>query len=480
MTRLYRKIDTVLIALLLVTTITISCSKVYNKYAVTTDRHVGSGQTYKTISAALAAANGGDTILIHDGTYTDEISSVPNGTSSAYTIIKAVNDGGVTITSVLSLTSGSYVQFEGLKWQITAQKRAAKGSSAHHIKYLRCAFQGGGTTGNETNTAIGNGAHHILFEDCWFYGLGGRYQLLIYYADYVIVRRCTFRVDGGWSEGGQANPQAATIAYSSNNVAYQNCILIDSPSSNYSSSQDRNGFYQTCDMSVSNISYEGCIAVNGSYAAFNMDPKSRNGISNLTFKDILVLAYDHGIVSKISATVLRATISATPGKQLGSWQGTLFVSYSLLNSASLDLRHAVSLSFSNTWTSSVPGTQNRNINPLTNGLLYPVRVESDSYLALNQTGGQMGAKITTKIGDSGTLYDDTGWNSDTGVSLWPWPYEGRIKTDMAAVSTRGFCASTANPRTNTGYITLTSYIWEYLGNTEATTALYSVAQYITP
>ena len=419
-----------------------------------------SASPYKTLSKASTVGSAGDTYILKNGTYNYsgiQISNAKNGTAGAYTIVKAENDGGAVFTSSGSciLSSTTYVQYEGLAFKIPGEQKIFEGSGAHHIKFLRCAFQGGGTQQNVVNTAVANGAHHYLFEDCWFYGLGGRYQLLIYYADYVVVRRCIFRVDGGWSEGGQPNPQAATNAYSSSYVAYQNCILIDSPASSYSSSQDRNGFYQTCDMNVTNITYEGCIALNGAYAAFNMDPKGSSQVSNITFKDILVWGHDAGIVSKVSASVVRATIGSVPTIQLGSWNGAMTSSYSIVNSTSIDMSYNVGLSNSDTWTRSVSGTNNRNVDPLTNGLLYPLRVESGSYLATNQAGGQMGAKITTRIGVSGTLYGETGWNTDTGASLWPWPNETRIKADLSQVSTRGFCVSG---------MTLTKYIWEFLGN----------------
>jgi hypothetical protein len=61
-----------------------------------------------------------------------------------------------------------------------------------------------------------------------------------------------------------------------------------------------------------------------------------------------------------------------------------------------------------------------------------------------------------KIGVSGTLYGESGWNTVTSENLWPFPYEDRIRSDMRAVSARGFCADNQ---------TLTKYIWQYLGNT---------------
>ncbi len=89
-------------------------------------------------------------------------------------------------------------------------------------------------------------------------------------------------------------------------------------------------------------------------------------------------------------------------------------------------------------------------------------------------GGNIGATILYEIGTTGTLYGDTGYDTITGTSLWPFPNEGVIKSDMASFSmtnpvtgnpingARGFAASGTG--LYGGLITLTSYIWEALGN----------------
>ncbi len=64
--------------------------------------------------------------------------------------------------------------------------------------------------------------------------------------------------------------------------------------------------------------------------------------------------------------------------------------------------------------------------------------------------------MVKRYGSDGTRYGEAGYNTLTNTDLWPWSNEDRIKADMSAVSTRGFCASGQ---------TLTKYIWEYLGNT---------------
>jgi len=61
---------------------------------------VGPGQTYTSITAGISAMSGGDTLLIKDGTYNQQISSVPSGAAGACTIIKAENDGGAIVTGL--------------------------------------------------------------------------------------------------------------------------------------------------------------------------------------------------------------------------------------------------------------------------------------------------------------------------------------------------------------------------------------------
>ncbi|MCK5321608.1 putative metal-binding motif-containing protein, partial [Candidatus Pacearchaeota archaeon] len=118
------------------------------------------------------------------------------------------------------------------------------------------------------------------------------------------------------------------------------------------------------------------------------------------------------------------------------------------------------------------------INPLLADLLYLTRIESGGTLKTAGTdGGQIGAEIIKKIGVSGTLYGEPGWNETTNVDLWPFPNENEMKEDMGSFyksagqiytgspemdGARGFAASGTG--IYDGPITLTSYIWEYLGN----------------
>jgi hypothetical protein len=119
-----------------------------------------------------------------------------------------------------------------------------------------------------------------------------------------------------------------------------------------------------------------------------------------------------------------------------------------------------------------PGVNDvQGVNPQ---LMYITREEVGSPVyGTASDGGNIGATILYEIGTTGTLYGDTGYDTITATSLWPFPNEAVIKSDMASFSmvnpvsgnlisgTRGFAA----PGTGLygGPITLTSYIWEALG-----------------
>jgi hypothetical protein len=402
-----------------------------------------------TTGIGRLSASGGDTLTLADGTYTSSISSIPNGRAGFYNIIKASNDGGAVITGALGIVNTTqYIQFEGLKWKYTEDKMI-EGS---HLKFLRCAFEGGGTSGYGVNTGVGtnnypNATNYILFEDCWFYGIGGRYNLQLYLVDHIIVRRCVFRHDGGYGPN-SGNPEAALTVYNSQYVEIQNCIVIDSNLGNYVYFDQ--AFYiiynSASAESTEHISVLGSMAINNEANAFRWDGSSTT-ITTDTFTNNVGIGYGtsgaYALVNGSSKVNLSCSVTQCGFKTFtygaGHWgPGTPSVSNSFFASISSTLYNG----WSNSGNSTTPGST----------WLYPPRVES----------GTVGPTIVKKIGISGTLYGDPGYNITTSDNLWPWPNEARIKNDMASVSARGFASGASRDGSAQS---LTKYIWEYLGNT---------------
>lgn len=110
------------------------------------------------------------------------------------------------------------------------------------------------------------------------------------------------------------------------------------------------------------------------------------------------------------------------------------------------------------------GSHSLFVDPLTNGLgtgyTTCTDIEEGSLLATaGDDGGPIGAVVMYKVGVTGTLWGEEGWDETTNESLWPWPYEDNIKEKCASFSraageawsgddppapamdgTRGFCA----------------------------------------
>jgi hypothetical protein len=123
----------------------------------------------------------------------------------------------------------------------------------------------------------------------------------------------------------------------------------------------------------------------------------------------------------------------------------------------------------------VPTAGSHDIQGTDPQLKYITRVEAGTPgSGTASDGGDRGATILYRMGTPGTLWGDTGYDTLTATPLWPWDDEATIKSDMASFSmtnpitgnpiygARGFAA--AGNGLYGGTITLTSYVWEQVGN----------------
>jgi hypothetical protein len=75
--------------------------------ALAADRHVGSGQTYATVQEAVAAAQAGDTVLVHGGSYAEDVTLAASGMETARITLAPAGDGTATVTGQITI-DGSY------------------------------------------------------------------------------------------------------------------------------------------------------------------------------------------------------------------------------------------------------------------------------------------------------------------------------------------------------------------------------------
>lgn len=440
----------------------------------------------KYISSGISKMSpaGGDTLIIKNGTYSnslDDMVSFVSGTTNNYNVIKAETDGGVTITKAFSIKNDTHhVQIEGVKFSSNLVKNMY---GAHHIKILRSAFEGGPLSGNKYTFSIGSSSsvtEYILIEDSWFYGPGGRQNLAIYKANKVVIRRVVLRHDLGWSNVLKPDPEGVGTIYNSNNVELQNVIVIDSNRNSSNVGSEWVGAFTVVNNTDSggtcrdnNITGSILLNVFGNGFAFD----GNGEVQNIQIKDSVVWWSDSGDSRGGGVTMNnpgQKTVTATNVTLgnldfgVGLWNGTNS-NITINNSIVYGMNYPIGTPSNGTITNSYNNCSNNSNNSLctkgtgivtfdatTNGLSHIPRIENGTTLITSgQAGTRMGANITNKMGVSGTLWGETGYNSLTDEALWPWPNEARLYDDMNSVSNRGFAAPGQ---------TLTNYIWSAIGN----------------
>lgn len=417
---------------------------------------------------ALMSSAGGDTLIVRAGTYSgsaNAITALKSGRASAFNVIKAEFDGAVAITASLAARAGSYVQLEGLKLAAPETKYAA----GDHVRFLRCAFEGGSICSQSCDgeVVVAAGSYQ-LFEDCWFFGVGGRYTVLVYEVHDTVFRRCVARRDGGYTFDG-SNPEAVWSNYGSYNISYQNCLSIDNTlaySSGYSGS-----FYCTghgSNPASNNVSFLGCMDLNGQSGSYYTD--TDDGSTGMTLRDFVAYDNESGINDGNTGTALtleRVTLGKMSGSAINVWSGSVNLTDGLVFDHTEAGAGVPTAQHTDAFhPDSYSGTGVIHVDPRTNGLRHLPRIESGTTLAVaGKGGGQVGASLLERVGADGTFFGEPGFDAPTSKALWPWPNEGRIKADFAAVAggARGFAAA-GKQLNGTDDVTLTSYVWEYLGN----------------
>ncbi len=148
--------------------------------------HVGAGQTYPALPAAIATVQAGDTIEIHNGSY-------PGGLFFAN--LKGAAAQWITIRGA----AGETVIFEG-------GSNAIQLTDPAYLHFKNLTFQH--QTGNGFNTDDGGSyatpAHHIIFENCIFRDMaasGNNDLLKLSGLDDFEIRQCTFLNGAGGGSG---------------------------------------------------------------------------------------------------------------------------------------------------------------------------------------------------------------------------------------------------------------------------------------
>lgn len=461
----------------------------------------GTGSTTspkKYITSGIRLMQGGDTLIIRDGTYTGLNNMIgdyaspqinpPSGTAQAYTTIKAEHVGGAIIDAEYNTYAFSNNNISSINYVIVQGIHFRHGQCGlfnimgDHNKILQSGFEDGEAPshGGECPIAmISGGSSYSLVEDSWVWGKG-RYGFYTSSTsggtNHIIFRRVVVRLDDtptGWVTAGLR-------FYNGQTNAMQNSIVIDSLVSSGSvepsaiTSGGGSSTYEPDHL------YEGMMVIN------NPDRRGyipEDGATTNTFTNSVLWGNKDGAftVSAFSSPFTLNLSNLTIGENISyavrdntSYSGlTTNLTNSLIQVPSGGTAFNDPDSITNSYV-YIPGTGTLGSNPggytsitgstYSAGLKYLPRIESGSTIA----NAGIGPSILYQIGVSGSIYGDSGWNTVTTTPLWPWPDENiwipklRAYTASGPGGNRGFAAS-GNGLFG-GARTLTSYIWEYLGN----------------
>ncbi|OGS24766.1 MAG: hypothetical protein A2314_05250 [Elusimicrobia bacterium RIFOXYB2_FULL_50_12] len=484
---------------------------------------------FLTLQYAMSKMTSGDTLIIADGEYTTSNNTIwqfnypPSGPGTGtgderFTVIRAENIpgiNGVPCNQPLKVKfSGdakfsdqaglagphvSWVKFWGIRWE-----GIGTGSYWDHIYFKQVASHGI-ADGNTTTFSI-TGQYNLL-EDCIAFGKG-RYKFLFYDNSREnqtrgpgnnLCRRCISRQDWAKKEDPTPDPIAGFCSYYNRGSGFLNCVIIDSdlPSEWMNDPTELAGaFYQPVDEGPHSMIMKGCIVVNTAMAAYlNRQGSSGHviedfagihlagglGLQGSTDADRVTLV-DLGVDNFVYRSTTQVSTVLIPDDGVNSFRGDIPSTFhdsiisdtkddgmdELANIANDYIQMYAIKGSTYSWPSSAQPPHFYYSNPQDDGLRYPLRIESNSALSSRgSTGGQIGARITHRLGIDGTFKGEPNWDTEQQVSLWPWPLEDWIKSEMKTSQytpnpQRGFCAEGTG--LNGSPITLTSYLWEYLGS----------------
>lgn len=500
--------------------------------------YVGPNETDKTISAAFSKhTQAGTTFIVRNGTYSGEANGImrtkmgahqypPQGTASTYSTVMAEDPGAVTLTggAVIDINGiggaysyaaikgffvkGGYVATTGYDQSMCSFSSCRP----HHIKFIQNGAESAGDI-----PMIAFRSDDILFENNYAFG-GGRYKFASYQASRVVFRRNVARYDRSNNE--MAEPKGTYSIYTTMNATVSNNLAVDGDKSQFVTLGQLAGEF-TCPTTsgATRVTFDRNMQLNSEMLFGNIDHQAapcdaeiKDVVSwDVRPADVYVMTragswFDHVTMGKIRPR------SGYASQLFNGWpsdlargmtnsvlhditNGDLFYGFTKQTGVNLIDRRVDRYGVDAVNITGVAGKLNVNgttmgtttsFSPLyssgnsSGGLRYLTRIEPGSNLSGKaKDGGDLGATVMTFKGKSGTFWGETGYNAETDVPMWPFPFEDVIRAKMAAYQYTGTTYSGneySRVSAGTGTIsgargfatsdqTLTHYVWNYLGNT---------------
>lgn len=382
----------------------------------------------KTFARAFGLLKAGGELVLLDGAYgvskgTGAISyygagsaQPPSGTASQATRVRAKNPGAVTVEGPACTSEpgcrglfigrvarkDSRITIEGITF--------VGGASLYNADYVtlkNVGVNGPLSVGTNDHT---QGANYNLIEDVWVWASGVRIIAINYRANYNVWRRVIVRGDGCGTSAcsGEGNPNVGITIYDSHDVSYQNVVVVDrvlksgdTPYANFACASHSGQTFP-----FGRNEWLGIISKNAPDAGLYCEPDGGTTIAGAPPFRIegAVMWGNAGLGVNIQREAARAIIRNVTTDTGLRLQPISTAGIVLEGVTAKSINSAVPCSGCSTSVPAAPPS-------------------------------------VTRYGVDGSRYGEAGYNAPQATSLWPWPNQDRIKAEMCAVATRGFCGS---------------------------------------
>lgn len=275
-----------------------------------------------------------------------------------------------------------------------------------------------------------NGNTDNLIEDVWIWASGERIVASNYRSDRNVWRRVIVRGDGCGTSGcsGSGNPNVGVTIYDSADVSFQNVLVLDrvlasgdSPYADFACAQHTSGAYLW-----GRNEWLGVVSLNAPDQGLYCEPDN--------------------VLAGLSARIADSLFWNGGGLNLARKGRYAVDGVTVLNRGGDGIRVAPELAGTGTTVSRV--TVGGSGRYAVNSAVAPTdcNVTGSWQSAYNQTSCSPSGTVAPvwslpqRYGVDGTRYGDAGVNAAQGALL-PWPNDARIKAEMCANTSRGFCSA---------------------------------------
>lgn len=375
------------------------------------------GAPCRTFEVATAALNPGDELILLDGTYTlaDNGSLqtfTPNGAPIARsgmppsglaaeqpTVIRAQNPGAVQLEGGLGIGTRSnkrqYIFVHG----ITFHGGGAIANGDFNV-IKDCGFELGLGIGSIDHS---QGSTYNLVEDVWIWGYNVRGLAVNYRAHHNTWRRVVVRHDGcddPFCGEGAGNYSIALTIYNSHHVLFENVVTFDrvldlaEGYADFATAQhDSSQPAQPEGELLGNNAWHGCMAINSEDLALNLEADAVTTGTTGTLRGFVALGTGSAVIDAAHRPyegISHYDIDGLTVRAVGGSASSFSIGCDVVQAGDPGCDHSVN------------------------------NVSAAAY-----AGGPSNLLPQVRHG--------------TAETLWPWPNEERIKTEMCASTTRGLC-----------------------------------------